>query len=248
MTENNSASATNIKTILIGTPTLDGKLDAWYTNSLVDTIRIGQANNIFVKPIFLAYESILPMARNEIFRVAQESNVDHLVFIDSDVAWDPIGFFEAVLDPEPVVCLPYPLKSDDGGNYNVNFPSNELLQTNERGLIRIESTGTGFLKIDKPVIQSLWDTNVSVEFRGKTLKAICEYTTAHPSFIGEDINLCRKINELGYKIWVNPKYTCTHIGNRVHIGDFQQYLQALKQATQNVSTSNKKDAPSLFDI
>lgn len=238
------------KTILVGTPTIDGKLDAWYVNSLVDTVRICAANNIFLKPIFLAYESILPQARNEVFKLAFDNKFDHMVFIDSDVGWDPVAFMDTVLAPEPVVALPYPLKSNDSGNYNINLnPS--FLTPNEKGFVKVISAGTGFFKIDRAVVEALWNSNVSLFFRDKELKNICEYTAAYTSFVGEDVTLCNKIRELGFDIWVNTNSTCIHIGNRVHTGDFKAYVastlaQQQKQAEEKPSAA-KEEAPSLFD-
>jgi hypothetical protein len=63
-------------------------------------------------------------------------------------------------------------------------------------------------------------TNTELVFRTKKLRNICEYTYVNGSFVGEDITLCRKIKELGYKIWVNPKFTVHHIGNKMYKGNF----------------------------
>lgn len=231
-TQAQTVSASTPKTVLIGTPCLDGKLDAWYVNSLVDTIRVAMANNVFIKPIFLAYESILPMARNELFKVAFESNFDHLIFIDSDVAWEPLALMELIHVDKPVVGLPYPLKSDNPGHYNISLGSpNEIVQDEKTGYIKVLNHGTGFLKIDKVVIEALWNSNISLEFRDKQLKYICEYQGQYSSFIGEDVVLCNKIRELGFEIWTNPKTTCMHIGNKIYTGNYQNYLDAIKQQT-----------------
>ena len=237
------------KTVLIGTPTLDGKLDAWYVNSLSDTIKLGMLNNIFIKPIFLAYESILPMSRNELFKIAYDNNFDCLVQIDADVSWEPQALIEIILAKEPVVALPYPLKSEDGGNYNVNLGDPRLLTVNEAGYVKVVTTGAGIIKIDRPVIEALWNSNVFVQFRDKQLKNICEYVATYSSFVGEDITLCNKIRELGFDIWVNTKTNCLHIGNKIYPGNFQAYLNAVVQATnqQTAPASSDTAASSLFE-
>jgi len=237
-----------VKSVLIGTPTLDGKLDAWYVNSLCDTIKLGIMNNIFIKPIFLAYESILPMSRNELFKIAYDNNFDCLVQIDSDVSWEPAALIEIILAKEPVVALPYPLKSEDGGNYNVNLGDPRLLTVNESGYVKVVTSGAGVIKTDRPVIEALYNSNVTVEFRGKQLKNICEYSSTYSAFVGEDITLCNKIRELGFDIWVNTKTNCLHIGNKIYPGNFQAYLNAVVQmTTTSASAVPTSSADSLFD-
>lgn len=251
-TQTQPTTAANFKTVLIGTPCLDGKLDAWYVNSLVDTIRVAMANNVYVKPIFLAYESILPMARNELFRVAYDNKFDHLIFIDSDVAWEPLALMEMIYTDKPVVGLPYPLKNENPGNFNISLGDpNSITQDERTGYIKVLNHGTGFLKIDKVVIEALWNTNVSLEFRDKQLKYICEYQGQYSSFMGEDIVLCNKIRELGFDIWVNPKTTCMHIGNKIYTGNFQDYLNTIKQqvALMNANSVSAENVATvdLFD-
>jgi hypothetical protein len=45
--------------VLIATPAHDGRLDVWYTTSLVNTIRVAQANDIFVHPVFMSYDALV---------------------------------------------------------------------------------------------------------------------------------------------------------------------------------------------
>jgi hypothetical protein len=251
-TQTQPVSAIPPKTVLIGTPCLDGKLDAWYVNSLVDTIRVAMANNVFIKPIFLAYESILPMARNELFRVAFDNKFDHLIFIDSDVAWEPLALMEIIHTDKPVVGLPYPLKNENPGNFNISLGDpNSLVQDEKTGYIKVINHGTGFLKIDRVVIEALWNTNVSLQFRDKELKYICEYQGQYTAFMGEDVVLCNKIRELGFDIWVNPKTTCMHIGNKIYTGNFQSYLDTVKQQvalSNDLSATNTTNSTvDLFD-
>lgn len=231
-------TANSPKTVLIGTPSLDGKLDAWYVNSLVDTIRIAMANNVFVKPIFLAYESILPMARNEIFKLAYEGEYDHLIFIDADVAWEPLALLEVIHTDKPVVGIPYPLKGENPGHYNISLGNlKDIVQDEKTGYVKVLNHGTGFLKIDKVVIKALWESSISLEFREKQLKYICEYQAQNSIFVGEDVALCNKITNLGFDIWTNPKTTCLHVGNKIYTGYYQGYLETIKQQNNILNSS-----------
>ena len=208
-----------MKRVLIATPCLDGKVDAWFVNSLYESTKLGIQNNIMFQPVFLANESILPMARNELLNLAYQQNYNTMVFIDDDEEWDPQVLLDIVNSSKDVVAVPVVNKGDKKVEYNI-FGLDKTPDTD--GYLKIDRCGTGFLKLSKKVIKDLWESNPECEFRGKKLKYICEYSLVNDSFYGEDIVLCEKIKELGYQIWINPNYTVSHLGNKKYKGDFKK--------------------------
>lgn len=216
-----------LRRVLIGTPALDGKVQAWYTDSLANSIKVCAANGIDLLPVILIDESILPMARNELLNIAYQENVESIVFIDADQIWNPFGLLEVINSSYDVMGLPVVSKTDVPGNFNVKFDHISKIEE-EEGNIKVSAVGTGFLKISRNALEKLWESNETTQFRGKELKLICEYATDENGFIGEDINLCRKLKELGFDIWVNTKHTCSHIGSKVWMGDFSQFIEFLK--------------------
>lgn len=212
-----------MKRVLIATPCLYGKVDAWYVNSLQESIKLGLQNDILFDPLFLAYESILPMARNELLNRAYQQQYDCMVFIDDDQEWDAQFLIEIVNSSKNVVGIPVANKSNKP-SFNV-YGINKTPDPDD-GYLKVSRCGTGFLKLSNNVIKDLWESNPECEFRGKLLKYICEYYIVNDSFRGEDIALCEKIKELGYTIWVNPKHTVSHIGVKKYKGNFQQHLES----------------------
>jgi hypothetical protein len=208
-----------MKRVLIATPCLDGKVDAWFVNSLYESTKLGLANNIMFQPVFLANESILPMARNELLNLAYREQYDAMVFIDDDEEWDPKVLLNIINSSKDVVAVPVVNKGDKKIQYNVYDVQKE---PDTDGYLKIGRCGTGFLKLSQKVIKDLWESNPVCEFRGRQLKYICEYTVINDSFHGEDIVLCEKIKELGYQIWLNPTHTVTHMGTKKFKGDFQK--------------------------
>lgn len=212
-----------MKRVLIATPCLYGKVDAWYVNSLQESIKLGLQNDILFEPLFLAYESILPMARNELLNAAYKNQYDCIVFIDDDQEWNAQFLIEIVNSPKDVIGIPVVNKSTKPG-FNV-YGINKTPDPDD-GYLKVGRCGTGFLKLSNNVIKDLWESNPECEFRGRQLKYICEYYIVNDSFRGEDIALCEKIKELGYTIWVNPKHTVSHIGIKKYKGNFQQHLES----------------------
>ena len=209
-----------MKKILIATPCLDQKVDAYFVHSLCESIKLGIKNNLDIRCVFLANESILPMARNELFALAYKENYDTMVFIDDDESWKEHALIEIIQSNKDVVTLPVVNKSDTDIGFNVWLNKN-LEKDPSDGYVKINKCGTGFLKLSRKVIDDLWNSNTELMFRNKKLKNICEYTYVNGEFIGEDITLTKKIKELGYDIWLNPNYTVSHIGNKMYKGDFK---------------------------
>jgi hypothetical protein len=209
-----------MKKILIATPCLDQKVDAYFVHSLCESIKLGLKHNLDIKCVFLANESILPMARNELFNLAYKEQYDTMVFIDDDEFWDEKILIDIIKSEKDVVSVPVVNKGDKDITFNVWMDNNKDKDPSD-GYLKIQKCGTGFLKLSRKVIVDLWDSNAELVFRNKKLKNICEYTYANGDFVGEDITLSYKINELGYTIWLNPNHTVSHIGNKMYKGDFK---------------------------
>ena len=144
-----------MKKVLIATPSYDGKLDVWYTNSLLQTALLGVANEVSFKPIFLSYDALVQRARNDLMKIAVEGEFDGVLWIDSDIEWHPAWAVALANSEKDVVGLPV-IKRGLGESYNVKANPEDLV-LNEEGLISVLSVGTGFLYMSKAAITYLWD-------------------------------------------------------------------------------------------
>lgn len=215
-----------MKKILIATPCLYGKVDAYYVHSLCESVRLGLENNLNIRAIFLAEESILTIARNELINLAYRDNYDAMVFIDDDELWQPEALIEILLSPKDVVALPVVNKGENIA-FNVWFDKTTQIKDSTDGYISAKQVGTGFLKLSKKAIIDLCESNMLMTFRNKKLHNVFEFNYLNSAFIGEDINLCSKIKELGYTIWVNPKSTVSHMGVKMYKGNFNDTIKNL---------------------
>jgi hypothetical protein len=140
----------------------------------------------------------------------------------------PEALLAVINAPYDVVGLPYVKKTDEPHQYNLKVTDLSSLVPDSDGYCRTDAIGTGFLKISKKAVTALWESHPDVTFRGKTLKAICEYgTTEDGDFVGEDITLCNKLRALGYDIMLNTNYTVSHLGTKQWDGDFREFLKTL---------------------
>jgi hypothetical protein len=229
-----------LRRVVIATPALTGEVHTLFMHSLVDSIKVCLSHGIELFPITLINESILPMARNELIALAYSGKVESMVFIDADQAWNPFALLDIINSSCDVIGIPVVDKTDEPGRFNVRIHDPVNIPVDESGNIKVTGIGTGFLKLSRPVLEALWNSNPSTKFRSKTLKLICEYSTSYNEFIGEDICLSNKIRELGFDIWVNPNFTCSHIGNKTWEGNFAHFLGFITSQSQPQDTQTEE--------
>lgn len=216
-----------LRNVLIGTPALSGDVNCWYADSMFDSIKLCLYNGINLIPSILHSESVLPQARNELLKLAYDNNMESIVFIDSDQRWNPEALLHVVNSSHDVIGLPVISKTDEYGKFNVKLHDLENLHYDEGGNLEVTGIGTGFLKISRNALSALWNSNRELHFRGKNLRMICEYGEVDGDFVSEDFLLCRKLKDLGFGIWIDPRQTVSHLGTKQWDGDFAEFLQSV---------------------
>ncbi len=211
--------------VLIGTPAYSGTVDVWFANSLVNTIRMSYEKDTIVVPVYMAYDSLVQRARNDLVRLAIEEDFDDLIFIDSDVEWNPEWVFKLLEYKEDVVGGVYPKKTDAP-----QFPVHALkdgMKLEENGLIEVDGLPTGFLKISRDALKKVWDASTEYTNEGRNCRMVFDIQVQNGHLVSEDIVFCRKWHDLGGKVFVDPTMTCNHVGTKKYSGNFMEYIKAI---------------------
>lgn len=215
-----------MKKVLIATPSYDGKLDVWYVNALTESIKLGLANDIFFQPIYMSYDALVQRARNDLLAVAVQNDFDDIIWIDSDIEWNPQWLLKLLSYEEDVVggaCV----KKSVEEQYNVKCKP-ENLTTNDLGLIKIEAIGTGFLRMSKKAFTYLWDNSEPYTSNGQDRRWAFDVKIIDGELVSEDILVCKKLVDGGFKIYLDPSMTCSHIGALKFTGNFSAWVETLK--------------------
>lgn len=222
-----------MKKVMIATPTYSGKLDAWYVNSLVDTIRMGLSKGVYVQPIYVAGDALVQKARSELMRIAVEAEVDHMIWIDDDMEWNPEWIFELIESGKDVIGGTA-RKKMFAEAYVVNADINTI-SVDDEGLMEVNLLGTGFLHLSKKAIDYLWDNAIEyVDDHGFPQKLITNVEVQDGRLVSEDYVMCRKLKEGGFKMYLNTKMTCGHIGSIKFSGDFAAWFNNMKESLKEV--------------
>lgn len=215
-----------MKNILIATPSYDGKLDVWYTNSLLETVLFGIQNDILFKPIFLSYDALIQRSRNDLIKIAVENNFDGMLWIDSDMEWNPSWAVEIVNLDKDVLGLPV-IKKSLQESYNIKCKPEDL-NMDDDGLISVESVGTGFLYMSKKAIDYLWENSEEYSDTNKTSKMVFKVSVEDGNLVSEDVYVCNKLKSAGFDIFIDPTKTCNHIGSLKYSGNFSEFIEKIK--------------------
>lgn len=213
-----------MRKVLIGTPSYDGRIDVWFANSLVGTVKIAEKQDIFVHAIYTSYDSLIQRARNSLFRLALQGGYDDLFFIDSDCEWEPEWFFRLLNRPEPIVGAGLIKKSEKEG-YTVKLVDKKLKWSEDKKMIQVDGVGTGFMRLTRFAVEKLWDISETYISEGEEHRMICDIKVENGDLISEDYVIANKWKSLGYKVWLDPTITINHIGTKKYKGNFNQFIK-----------------------
>jgi len=212
---------------MIGTPCYDGRVDIWYTNSLLRTAEMAREQNVEILPMWVSFDALVQRARNDTVHLALDADVDDLVWIDSDIEWEARDFFKLLNYPVDVVGGTYPKKSD--------YEEYVVRQLKRRppdpktGLLEVDGLGTGFVRMNRKSLQWLWDNSASYidpkDMRERRM--ICEVIITNNGLMSEDIYMFERLQQAGFKIWLDPNITCNHSGPKKWKGDFASWYRKL---------------------
>lgn len=193
---------------------------------------------IYQREIFLAYDSIIQNARNDLVRMAVKHDFDDLVYIDGDEEWRPEWLLRLLAHKVDVVGYPVRKKTDEAELYNVKYPNFDIPVDATTGLLMPESVGTGFLRLSRKALRALWDSSEPYRVLGQEEESrwIFDIRPVNGFLVGEDTLLSSKLRALGFQTYLDASITCAHIGAKKYAGNFAAWLQRAK-------ATHPKEAP-----
>jgi len=164
--------------VFIATPMYGGQCYGYYTQSILMLQRVLDQNNIESIFSFMFNESLITRARNALSHGFLNSDATHLMFIDSDIRFNPNDLVKMIEADKEIICGLYPKKE-------INFPSlQKAIQNNVKteelkyytgsfvvnlvgyagetvvplnDPVEIWNGGTGFMLIKREVFEKLKD-------------------------------------------------------------------------------------------
>lgn len=222
--------------VMIGTPSYDGRLQAQYVDALITTRDLCNKTGIEVHAVFLCNDALIQKARNDLFKMAYDSKVDFLFFIDSDISWNPTDFIKVLLREEDFVLCAYPYKAENSG-----FVLNALDKVPDVDILEVAGGGTGFMRISRNVIKQMYENSPEYVCKGVPNREVFSAGVVDGEFKSEDILFCDKWCNLGGKIFCDTTVNLVHHGSKSYTGDFRTYLNLYREQIEQQALNNSKE-------
>jgi hypothetical protein len=208
--------------VMIATPVYDGKVELDFMTSLFNTLELCMLNNIEMTMKTVIGCSLIQKARNELFKLAYEAEVNDLIFIDSDQSWTKEDFGR-LLDAKGDVVGGAVVSKNDLVHFNVKTfePSFKF----DGDMIEARAIGTGFFRITKRAIKMMWEASDEYVDGEHKSRNVFEVKVVDGQLVGEDVCFCDKWRALGEKVYVHPSISISHIGKKRYSGSFEDYVR-----------------------
>lgn len=233
------------KSIFIALPAYDFKVSLKLAISLTRFTQMAQAHGIDIQIGSVCGCSVVSRARNLLAQEMLESNCDYLLFIDSDINFEPEDVLRLMAwgsDPKKGIVAGVPRVRDVNKTYiaTLDHDENNDLTFNGMGLVRAQRVATAFMLVRREVFETLAREHPEWQYFDprvqKTLTCMFDFLMTEEGYIGEDFLFCDRAREHGFEVWVDPTITLGHMGVQEYEGNFG------KDVLYPMVTPTKKDA------
>lgn len=219
------------KLVAIGTPAYNNQVGLQYVQSLLKTRDV--LHDLGISTAWLCYGNVaaVPRMRNRIASEALSLGASDLVFIDSDIAWQPEYLMQLLKHDVGIVGAVMPTsdrRSEDG----MKFPFRPLdgkLAMEDNGLAKAEALPTAFLRIRQDALTRLSALAPQVytainDGQLARVARLFDYATlpygpeGQPMHTGEDFSFCQFAWDNGETVWVDPNIPLTHFKTQALYG------------------------------
>ena len=178
-------------------------------------------------------ESLISRARNTLtakFLHTKEST--HLMFIDSDIGWEPWHLLVMLDAQKDVIGGLYPMKSMPI-KWCVNGIPGQPEPAPEQNLIEVSKTGTGFLLIKREVFEKLDAHPATKPFKNDIgldpvldpyMKTYFDTAVREGRYYSEDWTFCENWRDIGGQVWVDKRVLLRHTGTYTFAHEAQEKL------------------------
>lgn len=215
--------------LMICVPAYDSKLNIDSAFALANLAV--KAGNLGVK-LYLTHISgcsLITKARNGLVADFLESEADSMLFIDADVVVNAdaiLRLFALSLDKDVTTGI-YPRRGSDRKFFlDYYLDENGALEFDANGLLRIRRIGTGFMMIQRHVLETMiakhpeWAYNNNVTNR--TEHAVFDLGIVDGEYYGEDYLFCDRAAADGFTVFLDPSISLPHVGSEKFTRDFEE--------------------------
>ena len=210
------------RSVFIALPAYDFKVSLKLAISLARFAQSAPQHGIDIQIGSICGCSVVSRARNLLVKDFLESNCTDLLFIDSDINFEPDDILRLLSwseDPKKGIVAGVPRTRSEHKTYiaNLDYDDSHELTMNSMGLVRATHVATAFMMVRREVFETLVEAHKEWEYydtrTDRVLNAVFDFKVTEAGYMGEDFLFCDRAREAGYEVWIDPtiKLSLIHI-------------------------------------
>lgn len=195
--------------------------------------------NVSFYPIF--FESLVSRARNAaVAHFLEDKENTHILFIDSDIIFEPEDVFKLLQSGKEVVAGIYPKKYivwDRLKKYpeseRVDFPIGGNVKMTEDNFLEMDYLPTGFLLISRTAINKIIKQYPELKYKndidgymsaGDNFYDLFKVGIRNGIYESEDWGFCSLWKSVGGQVLIHPEINVKHLGWHEYEGNLLKYI------------------------
>jgi hypothetical protein len=245
--------------LFIATPCYAGQVTTGFANSLLMLQHACLWRGIGVTVLLTAGDALITRTRqNLVAHFLEHPSATHLLFIDSDIVFEPEQVFRLLECDVEVTAAVYPTKRADWArlidliragsvdpeadslSYVIELESPEC-PTFRGGFVKARYVGTGFLMIRRAALMAMIEHYPDLRYtqehvandplHGSPWRCAlfnCMIDEAG-NYLSEDFSFCRRWTEMGGQIWADTGSRLDHVGSMTFHGNYASRFNKLPE-------------------
>ena len=182
---------------------------------------------------------LIHQARNYLTSVFLTTEYQYMLFVDSDVEFEPESVVRMLVSKKRIVCTPYRVKSPDITKhvYTVEFKDPKNILVLAEGLVEIEAGPTGLMLVERTVFERIIKNHPELKIKNKATPTASKSHDFYYNFfnfgfidgyaMGEDVSFCKLARDNDFKIYANIESSTTHHGSFAWKGTFGESMKEI---------------------
>jgi hypothetical protein len=217
------------RSVFIALPAYDFKVSLKLAVSLARFAQAAPQHGIDIQIGSICGCSVVSRARNLLAQDMLDSDCTDLMFIDSDINFEPEDIFRLMAwttDPKKGIVAGVPRTRSTAKVYiaTLDYDDNEELTMNAMGLVRAQRVATAFMMVRRDVFETLDAAHPEWRYYDertkRTVPCMFDFMKTDEGYIGEDFLFCDRVREHGFEVWIDPTIKLGHMGVQEYEGHF----------------------------
>ena len=183
---------------------------------------------------------LIHQARNYLTSVFLTTDYTHMLFIDSDVEFQPEAGLRMLVADKDIITTPYRAKNPNLNEhtYTVKFPDPKVVPILPGGLVEVEAGPTGLMLIHRRVFEKIIKNRPDLKIKNKVKPDSDKRHKFYYNFfdfafedgytMGEDVSFCKLAQANDFRIYANTESPTAHRGEYAWVGKFGDSLKDIK--------------------